>query len=90
MCDKRYGTHIVGVEMFLWETFFPRLLFEKPKAIPPIVVTISAFLVKKAGMSLQNPVTSPPYKYTNSLHMSYDLIGTVTGKKDFSSADHLW
>ena len=38
------------------ETFVPRLLFGKSKNIPPVVGTLSMFLVNKAGLGLQNPV----------------------------------
>ena len=41
--------------------------------------------VNKAGMGLQNPVTSSEEKYTISLCASYNLIGTVTGDRNFSS-----
>ena len=38
---------------------------------------------KKTGMSLQNPVTPANDKYRSSLHESCELIGAVTGDKEF-------
>ena len=40
-------------------------------------------------MGLQNPLTAASKKYTSSLRASYELIGAVTGKREFSTADHL-
>ena len=47
------------------------------------------FLVNKYGMGLHNPMTSAKYNYTSSLPWSYELIGAVTGKGAFSTADHI-
>ena len=41
-------------------------------------------------MSPQNPVALASEKYTGSLRARYELIGEVTGEKDFSTPDHLW
>ena len=40
-------------------------------------------------MGLQNPVTSAADKYTGLLRASYNLIGEVTGVREFSTTDHL-
>ena len=66
-----------------------RLFFGKPKTLPTIVVTLSMMSVKKSGMGLQNLETSAAEKYTSSLHAIYDLIGTVTGERDFTTNDQL-
>ena len=47
------------------------------------------FLVNKSGLGLQNPVTSAADKCTSLLCSNSKMIGAVTGKMDFSTADHI-
>ena len=79
-----------GVEKVLQETFLPRLFLGKSKNLPPFVGTISTPKVNKSGLGLYNPVAQAEEKYTGLLCESYDLIGSVTGERELSNADHLW
>ena len=81
--DKKYGTSVCGIGKALRETFLTRILSEKSKTLPPVVGTLSTFLVNKSGLDLQNLVTSSAEKYTSSLHAIYDLIDAVTGNGEF-------
>ena len=67
----------------------PLLFFGRLKTLPPVVGGLIKFPVNKLGLGLQNPVTSSENKYTSLLHESCDLIDAVTGKRDFSTADHI-
>ena len=58
--NTRYS--FAGVEKLLRETFLSCLFFRKSISLPPIVGTLSTILVKKAGLGLQNPVTSADEK----------------------------
>ena len=55
---KDTGQAFTGMEKVLRETFLPHIFFGKSKTLPPIVGALSTFPVKKAGLGLQNPVTS--------------------------------
>ena len=79
-----------GLGKVVQENFSPRLFFGRLKTLPPVVGDLSKFLVKKSGLGLQNPVTSSIDKYKISLCESCNLIGTFTGKRVFSTADHIW
>ena len=50
--------------------------------------TLSTIMFKKSGLGLQNPVTSADEKYLSLRHASTELIRYVTGKSEFSTADH--
>ena len=55
--DERYRTGVRGLEKVMRETILHRILFGKPKTLPPVVVYLSKFLVKESGMGLHNLVT---------------------------------
>ena len=78
-----------GVENFLQETFLPCLFFGKSKTSPPLIGSLSMLPVNKSGMGLHNPVASVKDKYNSLLCLSCKLIGTVTGERAFSNADHV-
>ena len=86
---KYTGQAFSGVETFLQENFLPNILFGKLRTLPPVVVTLGKFLVNKAGLGPQNPEKSAAERYKIPLHVSYELIGAVTGERDFSTANHL-
>ena len=44
--EKYMKQAFVGVGKFLWGTFLPRLFFEKMYTLPPILGTLSKFLIK--------------------------------------------
>ena len=52
--EKHSQAHII----FFEKPFFPRLFFGKPKYLTPLIGILVTMLVKKAGLGLQNPVTS--------------------------------
>ena len=45
-------------------------------------------MFKKSGLGLQGPLTSSNKKYLSLLHDRRDMIGAVTGKISFSTANH--
>ena len=59
---------------------------------PSVLVggAISTFPVKKTGIGLKDLVTSRKEKYNSLLRASYNLIGAVTVKREFSTDDHIW
>ena len=58
-CMKNDTVHaFTRVEKLLQETFLPRLIFGKPKSLPPIVGTLSTMPVNKSIPGLKEPVTS--------------------------------
>ena len=65
-----------------------RLFFGKSKSLTPLTGILSTMPVKKAGLGLQNPVTSADEKYLSSRRASTELIRAVTGEGEFSTADH--
>ena len=85
---KYTGKEFSGLEKVLLENLLPHILFGRSKTLPTIVEALNMLPVNKYGLSLQNPVTSSEYKYTSSLRASYELIGSFTGERDFSTADH--
>ena len=68
---------------------FPRLLFGRPKSLLQILGALSTLPVKKYGMGLQNHVTSAKEKCTSLISAIGYLIGIVTGKQVFPTADHI-
>ena len=48
------------------------------------------FPVNKAGLDLQNTVILAAGRYKSLLRVRYNLIGAVTGKREFSTDDHIW
>ena len=56
----------------------PRIFFGKPKYLPPIVGTLITMLIKKDGLGLKDPVTSPIEKYLSLLGERSKIIGYVT------------
>ena len=78
---KDTGQAFAGLEKFMQENFLPRILFGRPKTLPPVVGALSKFPVKKYGTGLQNPVTPEKEKYNSSLRASCKLIGTITSKR---------
>ena len=68
----------------------PRLLFGKSTTLAPVVGDLSTSQVKKYGTGLHNLVTLAADTYTGSLCTRYDLIGTVMGKREFSTTNNLW
>ena len=71
------------------EIVLPRLFFGKPETLPPILVALSTFPVKKYGLGLQNPVTSAKDKQNSSLRAIGELIGAVKGEQVFPTNDHI-
>ena len=51
--------------------------------------TLNTMPVKKAGLGLQNPVTSVDEKYPSLQHASTELIWAVTGERELSTANNL-
>ena len=46
-------------------------------------------LLNKSRLGLYNPMTSEKYKYTSSLRTICEMIGAVTGEREFSTADYI-
>ena len=86
---KDTGHAFKGLENFLREIFLPCLLFGISKSLPPIVGTLSTMRVNKSGLGLQDPVKLANKKYPSFLRAICNLIGSVKGYRDFSTADHL-
>ena len=59
---KDTGHAFAWMEKFLQETFLPCLFLGKPKTLPPVVGSLSMFMVKKTRLFLQNTVTSAKEK----------------------------
>ena len=51
--------------------------------------SLSMMPVKKFGLVLQDPVTSSNDKYLSLLRARSELIGVVTGEREFPTTDHL-
>ena len=85
MCYKVYGTGIHKLcrkpfpSSFIWKTEIP----------PPNIRSSKTLPVKKYGMGLQNHVTSAKEKCTSLISAIGYLIGIVTGKQVFPTADHI-
>ena len=47
-------------------------------------------MLNKSGLGLQNTMTSIENKYNSLISEIYELIGAVTGKWLFSTADQIW
>ena len=80
----------MGPEKVLQENFLPSNLFGKSKTLPPVEVALSTFIVKKLCLGIYNPMASAEEKYTSLICTSYKLIDAFKGKKEFSTADHIW
>ena len=74
---KDMGQAFMGLEKVMLENVLSHLFFGRLKTLPPVVGTLSTFLVNKSKMGLQNSVTSAEEKYTSFLCARYDLIGSV-------------
>ena len=83
MRDKRYRTSAFGSRKVLLENFLPYLFFGNLKTLTPVVGSISTLPVNKASMGLQNPVKSESDKYIRLQCARYELIGAVTGEREF-------
>ena len=61
----------------------PHLFFGILKYVPPIVGSLNTMSVKKYGLFPAN------YKYLSLLRVISNLIGIVTGEREFFTADHI-
>ena len=87
---KDTGYALEGVDNILWGTFLTCLFFGKLKYLPPIVGNLSTMPVNKFDLGLQDMVASSNKKYLSSLHVSRELIGFITGEREFPPPTTLW
>ena len=83
MCNERHGIGVHGDGKSSSGTLFAPSFICKTKPSPPppqMLGALSTLPVNKAGMGLQNPVTSTQDKYTRSQHASDDMIDAVKSK----------
>ena len=80
---KDAGQVLEGIEKVLQETFLPHLFFGRLETLLPVVGALIMLLLNKSRLGLYNPVTSEKYKYTSSLRTICEMIGAVTGERDF-------
>ena len=88
-CDEKNRIRVRGNGKSSLGIFLPSIFFGKPKSIPSTVGTLSKFLVKKAVLDLQNPVTSADERFLSSRRSSTELIRTMRRESEFSTADHI-
>ena len=88
-CHKRYRIQVCRHREAYSGNLFPQLFFVKSKSLTPIIGILSTMLVNKAGLGLQNTVTSENKKLLSSQRASMELILDVTGESKLSTADHL-
>ena len=86
---KDMGQAFAGLEKVMRGIYLPRLFFVISKTLPPVVVDLSTLSVNKFGLVLNNPMPSENDRYNSLIRASCNMIGAVTYKRVFSTADHI-
>ena len=83
------GDAFAGVDKMIREQILPPLFFGNTKTLSSVVGALSTIPVKKYGLGILNPVTSAQENYLSFTQGSKELVRAVTGRGEFSNANHL-